>query len=105
MIHLQQELGKAWVCLPLASGFALGKSLGEGKPRLSLALVGGIYHTLSDLVRLKNFRDVYRYVYPSGVEFTFHRPHVASSRLDRFYISSELLHCVNLVQHVASLSD
>ena len=25
-----------------SSGFALGKSLGEGKPRLSLALVGGI---------------------------------------------------------------
>ena len=44
MIYLQQELGRAWVCLPL--GISLGKSLGEGKPRLSLALVGGIYHTL-----------------------------------------------------------
>ena len=39
MKYLQQEVGRAWVCLPL------GMSLGEGKPRLSLPLVGGIYHS------------------------------------------------------------
>ena len=45
--YLQQEVGRAWVCLPL------GMSLGEGKPRLSLPLVGGIYQTNKLIIELE----------------------------------------------------
>ena len=61
--------------------------------------------SLSDLLRFKNLTDVYRHLHPSKIEFTFFRPHVAASRLDRVYVAAELLIDVYTVQHIASLSD
>ena len=60
---------------------------------------------LSDLVAAKNLQDVFRNVNPRTKEFTFFRTNCAPSRLDRFYLSHGLLQEVNLIQHVASLSD
>ena len=60
---------------------------------------------LSDLVTIKNLQDIFRYVYPRTKEFTFFRTNCAPSRLDRFYLSHELLREVKLIKHVASLSD
>ena len=60
---------------------------------------------LHDLVNIKSFRDVFRHFHPNRREYTFFRTSCAPSRLDRFYVSQELLQRVNSVQHVASLSD
>ena len=60
---------------------------------------------LQDLVNIKSLRDVFRHFYPNRKEYTFFRTSCAPSRLDRFYVSQELLQRVNSVQHVASLSD
>ena len=60
---------------------------------------------LSDLVTIKNLQDIFRYVYPRTKEFTFFRTNCAPSRLDRFYLSHDLLREVKLIKHVASLSD
>ena len=60
---------------------------------------------LHDLVNIKGLRDVFRHFYPTKKEYTFFRTSCAPSRLDRFYLSHELLQRVNSVQHVASLSD
>ena len=59
MMYLLQEVGRVCVCLPLGLSLGgpgslrfarslrapLGTALGEGKHRLSLPLVGGIYQT------------------------------------------------------------
>ena len=57
MMYLLQEVGRVCVCLPLGGPgslrFArslrapLATALGEGKPILSLPLVGGIYQTFT----------------------------------------------------------
>ena len=60
---------------------------------------------LADLVRAKNLKDVYRSLYPNIREYTFFRATAAPSRLDRFYLASDLLPGVLQVEHVASLSD
>ena len=60
---------------------------------------------LLDLVNIKSLRDVFRHFYPNSREYTFFRTSCAPSRLDRFYLSQELMSRVNSVQHVASLSD
>ena len=60
---------------------------------------------LVDLVNIKSLRDVFRHLHPNRKEYTFFRTSCAPSRLDRFYLSQELLQRVNSVQHVASLSD
>ena len=60
---------------------------------------------LADLVKGKNIDDAFRYLHPDAKEYTFFRPCAAPSRLDRFYLSSDLLHRVASVEHVASLSD
>ena len=60
---------------------------------------------LSQLVDIMDFQDVFRFVYPRKREYTFHRPHVASSRLDRMYISRILLPKATKIEHVASISD
>ena len=46
--------------------------------------------SLSSLIRVKDLVDIFRTIYPSKAEFTFFRPHVAPSRLDRIYLSSDL---------------
>ena len=43
-----RDFPRAWRCAPSA----LGKSLGEGKPRPSLARVGGIYQTFPQALSL-----------------------------------------------------
>ena len=60
---------------------------------------------LADLIKLKNLTDVFRHVNPGKAEFTFFRPNVSPSRLDRIYITTELLNEVTSVEHIASLSD
>ena len=60
---------------------------------------------LSELVATKNLRDIFRHRNPRTKEFTFFRTNCAPSRLDRFYISHECLKEVNVIEHVASLSD
>ena len=60
---------------------------------------------LLDLVNIKSLIDAFRHFYPTKKEYTFFRTSCAPSRLDRFYLSQELLQRVNSVQHVASLSD
>jgi exonuclease III len=60
---------------------------------------------LTDLVRGFNYADAFRIVKPNAVEFTFHRPKCAASRLDRFYVPQYLLPHVQDVHHHASLSD
>ena len=60
---------------------------------------------LSDMVRAKKLKDVFRSLYPNSREFTFFRATAAPSRLDRFYLASDLLEGVGQVEHVASLSD
>ena len=60
---------------------------------------------LSDLVDTGNLHDVFRHRNPSTKEFTFFRTNCAPSRLDRFYLSREHLKEVDLIEHVASLSD
>ena len=60
---------------------------------------------LTDLVRGFNYADAFRIVKPNAVEFTFHRPNCAASRLDRFYVPQYLLPHVQDVHHHASLAD
>ena len=60
---------------------------------------------LLDLVNIKSLKDVFRFLHANKKEYTFFRTSCAPSRLDRFYVSQELLPRVNTVQHVASLLD
>ena len=62
-------------------------------------------HQLADLVRIKNFKDVFRSTYPNRREFTFFRSSASPSRLDRFYIAEDLLGKTFCIEHIASLSD
>ena len=57
------------------------------------------------MVNVKSLIDAYRHFHPNKKEYTFFRTSCAPSRLDRFYVSQEILPKVNSVQHVASLSD
>ena len=60
---------------------------------------------LADLVTIKNLKDVFRSFYPTSKEFTFFRTSAAPSRLDRFYVTEDVLPKVCSVEHLASLSD
>ena len=60
---------------------------------------------LADLISTADLTDIFRFKYPQKREYTFYRPRCAASRLDKFYISKNLLLDVNSVNHVASLSD
>jgi hypothetical protein len=60
---------------------------------------------LRDLVSTASLIDVFRIKNPRAYEFTFFRAGKASSRLDRFYISSGLMSGVVDISHIASLSD
>ena len=60
---------------------------------------------LKELVESFNYSDPYRFLNPSGEEYTFSRPNCAASRLDRFYIPQHLLGNVMSVTHHASLAD
>ena len=62
-------------------------------------------HQLSDLLHSKNLVDGFRFLYPNEKHFTFFRASVAASRLHRFYLSSDLLSCIQNVKHLPSLSD
>ena len=57
------------------------------------------------MVVTKNLHDIFRHLHPRTKEFTFFRTNCAPSRLDRFYLSHEYIKEVNLIEHVASLSD
>ena len=71
MIYLQQEIGRAWVCLPL--GISLG---------LSLALVGGIYQTVPLLHPTLSELGPF---YTAGETYASDR--INSLYLDAFYFS------------------
>ena len=60
---------------------------------------------LKDLTRTARLIDVFRSNYPGCEEYTFFRAGKAPSRLDRFYVCSDILGKVAAVSHVASLSD
>jgi len=60
---------------------------------------------LEDLVKAAKLVDTFRVKFPYKEEFTFFRAGCAPSRLDRFYVSAELMGEVLSVSHVASLSD
>ena len=60
---------------------------------------------LSDLVRVKKLSDTFRYMHPNKREFTFFRSNAAASRLDRIYLSEDILDRVSFIEHIASLSD
>jgi exonuclease III len=60
---------------------------------------------LKDLIKAVNLKDVFRSSYPRLEEYTFFRAGKAPSRLDRFYLCSEIFESLTAVSHVASLSD
>ena len=60
---------------------------------------------LQDLVQTRNLTDSFQHLHPSARQFTFFRSTAAPSRLDRFYLSSDLLAYVQSVKHLPSLSD
>ena len=60
---------------------------------------------LAELIKTARLVDVFRTMFPLLQDFTFHRKGSASSRLDKFYISGNLLNNVNAIDHIASLSD
>ena len=60
---------------------------------------------LENIVRVMNFQDAFRCIYPNTSEFTFYRAGSTPSRLDRFYILSGLVKNIVSVGHVASLAD
>jgi len=60
---------------------------------------------LSDLVKIRNLSDLFRFMHPNTQEFTFYRANVAASRLDRVYVSENLLVNVSPICHVGTLSD
>ena len=60
---------------------------------------------LHDLIRVANLCDAFRTLYPDREEYTFFRQGLASSRLDRMYLSSGMRGGICGASHVASLSD
>ena len=46
---------------------------------------------LTDLVKIKGLKDVFRAFYPKCREYTFFRTSAAPSRLHRFYVPAGLL--------------
>ena len=60
---------------------------------------------LADLVKSAGLTDIFRFFFPGHQEFTFYRANCAASRLDRFYLSNDLINEVQSVCHMASLSD
>ena len=60
---------------------------------------------LADLLKAKDLKDVFRYFHPHSKEFTFFRTTATPSRLDKFYLPTNLLVGVMGVEHIASLSD
>ena len=59
---------------------------------------------LKDLVTNFHLIDPFRSKFPSKIEFTFFRPGVSSSRLDRFYVPKSFADSID-VYHMTSLSD
>ena len=59
---------------------------------------------LKDLTVGCQLIDVFRLKCPKKREYTFFRPGTAPSRLDKFYVSRQLLNNIN-IRHIASLSD
>jgi hypothetical protein len=49
--------------------------------------------------------DSFRFCHPQDREYTFRRPGVAPSRLDRAYVHGAYLSLVGAVWHVATTSD
>ena len=60
--------------------------------------------SLKDLISGFQLVDAFRFKCPNKREYTFFRPGKAPSRLDKFFISRQLLENIN-VRHIASLSD
>ena len=70
--------------------------------------VGYLYkksNALSNLVAFGELGDALRFWNPGARVFTFFRPGMAFSRLDRFYLSKDLLNNIVGVEHFSSLSD
>ena len=60
--------------------------------------------SLKDLVVGCGLVDAFRFEFPQKQEYTFFRPGVAASRLDRFYVPRQLSNSLH-VSHLPSLSD
>ena len=60
---------------------------------------------LADIVASFHLVDAFRVLYPDKQEFTFYRAGNAASRLDKFYISSNLKPLLLSTSHISSLSD
>ena len=60
---------------------------------------------LKDLVDLFGYEDGFRVLHPQVVEFTFNRPHMTPTRLDRVYLPGHLRNLVLSVEHFSLLSD
>ena len=60
---------------------------------------------LKELVTLFQYTDMFRSLHPQAIEFTFYRPHLSPSRLDRIYAPNNLKELVSSVQHMSLLSD
>ena len=60
---------------------------------------------LSELVRLFQYTDGFRKLHPNEIEFTFSRPYMSPSRLDRVYLPPRWEGKVISVSHFPTLSD
>ena len=60
---------------------------------------------LANLVNVAGLHDAFRLLYPFKNEFTFFRSGCSPSRLDRFYVSSNIKNAVINVNHITTLSD
>lgn len=60
---------------------------------------------LKDLTDLLNYSDGFRVLHPEVIDFTFYRPHLTPSRLDRVYLPGHLKDLAISVDHFSLLSD
>ena len=60
---------------------------------------------LQDLIRDFNMTDCYRYLFPDGREYTWARKDMFRSRLDRFYIPTDLVTSLQDLSHHPFMSD
>ena len=61
--------------------------------------------TLNELVNAYKYEDAFRILYPHKIEYTWHRPGLSSSRIDRTYVPKHLVQKVLSVNHYRTLSD
>ena len=60
---------------------------------------------LRDLIDTFNYIDLFRKYYPDVTSYTFSRPHLSRSRLDRIYVPEYLSNLTVDIEHLPSFSD